>query len=61
METLHGCPGVRHRTDESLDEMWKHLVEADKNNFLMACGTRGDVDSKTGLHGGHAYTIISTH
>lgn len=27
----------------------------------MACGTRGNVEESTGLHGGHAYTIISTH
>mmetsp|Transcript_34889 Transcript_34889/g.31411 ORF Transcript_34889/g.31411 Transcript_34889/m.31411 type:complete len:238 (-) Transcript_34889:869-1582(-) len=62
MEYLHGCPSTWYSTDDQTEEeVWDTIDKADKQNFLLVCSTRNNVDERLGLITGHAYTVIGTH
>ena len=45
----------------SVEEMWKIISDADKEQYIICTNSKGDVPEMTGLVRGHAYTIVSTY
>jgi len=45
----------------SVDEMWKIISDADKENYIICTNSKGDVPEMTGIVRGHAYTLVGAH
>jgi len=59
-EYLLGCPSIRYRTwEQTEDEIWQYLSEADKKNYVICAATHDKVPE--GLVQNHAYALLSVH
>jgi len=60
---LTGKPSWRH-IHEVTPDLFKILNSYEKRNFIMVSGTSGSNEQEieaTGIAGGHAYSLLSTH
>jgi calpain-15 len=61
-EYLLGEPAFRYLTkDQTEEEVWKILKEADHFNWILCGATGSAAGDEEGLVANHAYTIISVH
>ena len=69
-EALHDLTGAPTRyfalenmNDQQKDKLWTEIIQGDKMDFVMTCGSYGSNDSecKDGIFFGHAYSLISAH
>ncbi len=62
LRDLTGAPTESMDNDQSVEKLWKFLLNAEKREWLIACYTgMGEVreeQSKIGIVKGHAYTIL---
>ena len=67
LRALTGAPCNSHQhANLTADELWGKVVDADKRNYIMACGgVNPDYDdhegNTTGLQSGHAYSLIGAY
>jgi len=64
LHDLTGAPTTYFFTDRKAEweTIWKRLVNAEKNNFVMTCGTEGfgqESVNAQGIVASHAYSLIS--
>ena len=64
-EVLHAFSGAptfynsMPRTKVDQDALFKVLLDADRNDSVICCGTKSDLEiEKKGLVVGHAYTLV---
>jgi len=61
-EYLMGDPSFRYYIrDQTEDETWETLKEADFNNWVVCAATGRNAKEEHGLIPSHAYTIVSVH
>lgn len=45
----------------SPDDLWKLILDADQNQYIICTNSSGDAAEKSGIVKGHAYTIVSAY
>lgn len=69
LRDLTGAPAITYfNSQDTPDEHWKRIVEADRMGYIMACGTddiggtgNDSRDNSTGLCGNHAYSLLAAY
>ena len=64
LDALLGAPTelVHIDKDTTTDKVWADFISWEKEEYVLCCATKGDIDQeKTGLVGGHAYTVLGVY